>query len=153
MPSMAHGDAPLLGQLVDQLDQVLWALLDNAVRHGRASSISVRIAADRAASALQLSVADDGPGITESDRDRLFARYERLAGSAGTDGSGLGLYVSRELCRAMGGDLTLEPAGPEGGGATFAVIVPAEPPEPAEPVESPGLSTDAPEPPGSPGEA
>jgi signal transduction histidine kinase len=80
-------------------------------------------------SRLRLTVADDGPGIPGPDRDRLFFRFERLAGSVGSDGSGLGLYVSRELCRAMGGDLVLEPTAPAGG-ATFAVIVPAEPPEP-----------------------
>ena len=112
----------------DQLDQVLWALLDNAVRHGGATSLTVRIAADEAASRLRLTVSDNGPGIADAERDRLFVRYERLAGSAGTDGSGLGMYVSRELCRAMGGDLVLEPGRPEGG-ASFSVIVPAEPPE------------------------
>jgi signal transduction histidine kinase len=113
----------------DQLDQVLWALLDNAIRHGRGSSITVRIAVEEPVSRLRLTVADDGPGIPGPDRDRLFFRFERLAGSVGSDGSGLGLYVSRELCRAMGGDLVLEPTAPAGG-ATFAVIVPAEPPEP-----------------------
>ena len=46
------------------------------------------------------------------------------------DGSGLGLYVSRELCVAMGGDLVLEPAAP-GRGAAFSVYLPGEPPEDA----------------------
>jgi signal transduction histidine kinase len=45
------------------------------------------------------------------------------------EGTGLGLFVSRELCRTMGGDLVLEPAA-AGRGAAFTVTVPGEPPEP-----------------------
>ena len=70
------------------------------------------------------------------DRDRLFGRYERGAAGAGAEGTGLGLYVSRELCRAMGGDLVLEPADP-GPGAAFTVLLPGEPPE-VEPEHEPG---------------
>ena len=61
------------------------------------------------------------------DRDRIFERYERGAAGAGAEGTGLGLYVSRSLCRAMGGDLVLEPAGAEPG-AAFTLLLPAEPP-------------------------
>jgi signal transduction histidine kinase len=165
----------------DQLDQVLWALLDNAVSHGGKSPVQVRIvaeaggedgggaanadaggdaspdaastAASGAASRLLLTVADNGPGIPEADRERLFGRYEQLGGADQRGGTGLGLYVSRELCRAMGGDLVLEPAaatdkagapkpktaskakGRAGtvasaapSGAAFTVSLPAEPP-------------------------
>jgi signal transduction histidine kinase len=57
----------------------------------------------------------------------VFERYERGAAGAGIEGTGLGLYVSRSLCQAMGGDLVLEP--PESGhGAAFTVLLPAEPP-------------------------
>ena len=111
----------------DQVDQVLWALLDNAVTHGRRTAVRVRIAADGGgngggggaggdagdgtAPRILMTVADNGPGIPDADRERLFGRYEQL-GSVGQSGggTGLGLYVSRELCRAMGGDLVLEPA-------------------------------------------
>ena len=110
----------------DQVDQVLWALLDNAVRHGSATTITARItpAAD-AGPHVQLAIVDDGRGIPEADRDRLFGRYEQGGGNRG--GSGLGLYVSRELCRAMGGDLVLEPAEPGASGAVFRLTLPAEP--------------------------
>lgn len=108
----------------DQLDQVLWALLDNAVIHGGGTPVSVRIAAASASSTLVVRIADAGPGISEADRERLFRRYERAAGGA-VEGSGLGLYVSRELCRAMGGDLILEPAV-EGEGAALSIRLPAE---------------------------
>jgi signal transduction histidine kinase/HAMP domain-containing protein len=111
----------------DQLDQVLWALLDNAVRHGGGKPVEVRITADQAAGQLRMTVGDEGPGIAESDRGRLFARYERLGATGQSDGTGLGLYVSRELCRAMRGDLVLEPAE-SGRGAAFTIILPAEVP-------------------------
>jgi signal transduction histidine kinase len=112
----------------DQLDQVLWALLDNAAKYGARTAIRASIAADPGARRLRLTIADGGPGIGEDDRSRLFARFERGSSAAPDGGSGLGLYVSRELCRAMGGDLVLEPAGP-GAGAAFTIILPGEPGE------------------------
>jgi signal transduction histidine kinase/HAMP domain-containing protein len=112
----------------DQVDQVLWALLDNAVRYGGRQPIEVTIRPDEDEGALLLTVTDHGPGVDAADRDRLFGRFERggsLAGAAAGGGSGLGLYVSRALCRAMGGELDLAPDQP-GRGACFVVTLPAE---------------------------
>jgi signal transduction histidine kinase len=110
----------------DQVDQVLWALLDNAVKHGGHGPVEVEIAADPSGQRLRLTVADHGPGVPESDRGRLFGRFTRGSAQRAEDGSGLGLYVSRELARAMGGDLVLEAADP-GRGAAFSVYLPGEP--------------------------
>ncbi len=109
----------------DQLDQVLWALLDNAVVYGGRTAVDVAVTIDEGASALRIDIADHGPGIAEDDRERLFGRFERGAERPSGEGSGLGLYVSRELCRAMGGDLELAPAVP-GWGAVFTITMPAE---------------------------
>ena len=111
----------------DQLDQVLWALLDNAARYGAGAPIRARVAPRLPEGRLAVTIADAGPGVQPEDRDRIFERYERGAAGAGAEGTGLGLWVSRSLCRAMGGDLVLEPAGPEPG-AAFTVLLPAEPP-------------------------
>ena len=113
---------------VDQLDQVLWALLDNAVKYGGASPVAVEIVPEAEASRLRLTISDLGPGVAEGDRARLFRRFERGADRTADDGSGLGLYVSRELCRAMDGDLVLEPHV-AGRGAAFSIYLPGEPPE------------------------
>jgi signal transduction histidine kinase len=113
---------------VDQLDQVLWALLDNAVKYGKRGPIAVVVAVDDEADRLRLTIADSGPGVAEADRGRLFGRFVRGHEIAADEGSGLGLYVSRELCRAMGGDLVLEPAASDRG-AAFSVYLPGEPPE------------------------
>ncbi|MHB8460560.1 MAG: ATP-binding response regulator [Candidatus Limnocylindrales bacterium] len=130
---------------VDQLDQVLWALLDNAVKYGARGPVEIEIDVEPAAGdaplepdspgahrvigvvegRLRLTIADHGPGVAEADRRRLFARFVRGAFQQAEDGSGLGLYVSRELCRAMAGDLVLEPAVP-GRGAAFSIWLPAE---------------------------
>jgi signal transduction histidine kinase/HAMP domain-containing protein len=112
----------------DQLDQVLWALLDNAVKYGGRAPVEATIEADPTAGQVRLTIADGGPGIAEADRDRLFQRFARGGESASDGGSGLGLYVSRELCRAMDGDLVLEPEVP-GRGAAFTIVLPGEPGE------------------------
>jgi signal transduction histidine kinase len=109
----------------DQLDQVLWALLDNAVKYGAGSPVRATIDADRSSLRVMLTIADGGPGIAEDDRERLFTRFARGADAAADGGSGLGLYVSRELCRAMGGELSLQPAD-AGQGAAFRIDLPGE---------------------------
>jgi signal transduction histidine kinase len=112
----------------DQLDQVLWALLDNAVKYGERSPVTVEIAAEQASQRLRLTISDGGPGVPDADRSRMFGRFERGGSTNADEGSGLGLYVSRELCRAMEGDLVLEPAT-RGRGAAFSVYLPGEPPD------------------------
>jgi signal transduction histidine kinase len=104
------------------------------VKYGGRAPVAVSIAADQAASRIRLTIADGGSGVPEADRERLFARFARGGDAAPDGGSGLGLYVSRELCRAMDGDLVLEPAGAAaraGGaaGAAFTIILPGEPGE------------------------
>jgi signal transduction histidine kinase/HAMP domain-containing protein len=111
----------------DQLDQVLWALLDNAVRYGGGTPIRARVAPRAADARLAITIADQGPGVRPEDRDRIFERYERGAAGVRAEGTGLGLYVSRSLCRAMGGELVLD-AAEAGQGASFTILLPAEPP-------------------------
>ena len=110
----------------DQLDQVLWALLDNAVRYGGGTPIRARVVPRPTEERLAITIADEGPGVRPEDRDRIFERYERGAAGAIAEGTGLGLYVSRSLCLAMGGDLLLEPPSASGG-AAFTILLPAEP--------------------------
>jgi len=110
----------------DQLDQVLWAILDNAVKYGQ-GAVTVEIGVDVTARTLWTTISDDGRGLEESDRTWLFGRFERgVAGRASGNGSGLGLYVSRALMRGMGGDLVLDEVV-AGKGATFRLTLPGEP--------------------------
>jgi signal transduction histidine kinase/HAMP domain-containing protein len=110
----------------DQLDQVLWALLDNARKHGRGAAVRATVRALEAEGRMTLTIADDGPGVPVADQERLFERFARGSESGATEGTGLGLYVSREICRAMDGELVLDPNVP---GASFTITLPGEPPE------------------------
>ena len=110
----------------DWVEQVVWALLDNALRYGGSGPIEVRLApvADAAGvTHLHTTVRDHGPGIAPEDRERAFERFTRLAPGT-TEGSGLGLSVARGLVEAMGGRLWL--ADVEGPGAAFTFSLPAE---------------------------
>ena len=111
----------------DQLDQVLWAILDNSVRYGGGSPIHARVAPRPDSGRLAITISDEGPGVGAEDRDRIFERYERGSAGAKAEGTGLGLYVSRSLCQAMGGDLVLEPSDGTRG-AAFTILLPGEPP-------------------------
>ena len=72
----------------DQLDQVLWALLDNAVKYGQ-GTVAVEIGVDAAERMLWTTISDGGRGLEESDRAWLFGRFAR--GAAGrTSGNGSG---------------------------------------------------------------
>lgn len=97
-------------------------LLDNAGKFtAPGTSIRVRWRADP--EGVRIVVADDGPGIAEADRSRVFERYERGAGPTiqGVPGTGLGLSLVRELARGMGGDAVLLPTA---AGAAFEVRLP-----------------------------
>lgn len=104
--------------------QLLRNLLDNAVRH---ASTSVWVGAREEDGAVVVTVSDDGPGISEADRERVFGRFVRLdEGRARNDGgSGLGLCVCRAIVRAHGGEIRV--AEPEHGGATLEVRLPLGP--------------------------
>lgn len=101
--------------------QILVNLIGNAVKFSPASS-TIRIRADAGGlSARGVAVEDEGPGIAEADRKRVFDKFERLG--AGGEGVGLGLYIARGMARAMAGDLEVEAA--PGGGARFLLSLPS----------------------------
>ncbi len=105
----------------DRLQQVLVNLLDNAVKYG---GDRVEVRADRTNGNIRIFVADTGPGISLADRERVFEKFYRADPqlSKAPSGTGLGLYISRELTERMGGRLDLSSG--KGGGATFVVELP-----------------------------
>ncbi len=114
VPAHVTGDRDALGRVVRNL-------VDNALRHA-AGTVGVTVTAG---DTVELLVDDDGPGIPESDRDRVFDRFTRLDSPRTRDagGTGLGLAIVRELVAAAGGTVTAErsPAG----GARLRVRLPA----------------------------
>jgi signal transduction histidine kinase len=84
--------------------QIVRNLATNAQRYG---GDAIRVEMDRGNDRATLRVIDDGAGVPEDDRERIFEPYASAHGVAGHPGSiGLGLAISRKLARLMGGDLT-----------------------------------------------
>ncbi len=80
----------------DHLRQVLWNLLRNAVRHARIEPRSVRIVLKAYANRVELNVLDNGPGVPPANQGQLFEPFF----TTDSKGTGLGLYLARELCAA-----------------------------------------------------
>ncbi len=102
--------------------QVLLNLVGNAISYSPDNS-QVWIRLEGEGARARVIVADQGPGIAVEQQARLFDKFERL-GRSDAAGSGLGLYISRRLARAMGGELTVDSA--PGQGARFTLDVPAD---------------------------
>jgi signal transduction histidine kinase len=114
-------DVPAASGDRDRIQQVLVNLLDNALKYGE-PPVHVHVTA--ANGAVRIAVADQGPGVPRADQERIFEKFFRgdphLSRSPG--GTGLGLYISRELTHRMGGSLDVR--SEPGSGATFVVELP-----------------------------
>jgi len=104
-----HGDRA-------RLEQALGNLTDNALRHG-AGGLTLR--ARRADSAIELAVADEGPGVDPAFAAHAFERFRRADRARGPGGTGLGLAIVRSIAEAHGGSARLTPLA---GGGTEAVL-------------------------------
>jgi two-component system phosphate regulon sensor histidine kinase PhoR len=106
------------------LDHVVQNLIDNAVKYGGGTPVTVR--ASRADGHVRLAVADTGPGIPPGYEDRIFERFYRIdpGRSRAQGGSGLGLAIVKSQVEAMGGRVWVENAEP---GARFVVELDAAP--------------------------
>ncbi|MCX0275686.1 HAMP domain-containing histidine kinase [Nocardia zapadnayensis] len=104
-----------------QLARVLGNLVDNAQRH---AATTVRVTLERRNDRAVLTVADDGPGVPEADRERIFQRFVRLDDARSRDegGAGLGLAIVRDVVGRHEGIIRVEPA--DSGGARFVVELP-----------------------------
>jgi two-component system, OmpR family, sensor kinase len=101
------------------LRQMIGNLLDNAIRH---ADSRVTAALTRHQNQVRLRITNDGPGIAEADRERIFDRFVRVGAS---DGAGLGLPIARWIAEAHAGTLNLASSAP--GSTTFVVMLPLEP--------------------------
>ena len=110
----------------DRLEQVLWAVLDNAVKYSPPQS-PVHAAIDGRDGLLAITIRDHGTGMDTDTRERAFEQFYRAdaARRLAPDGSGVGLYAASGLMRAMGG--RIEISGEIGQGTEVTLQVPAEP--------------------------
>lgn len=103
----------------ESIRRVLDNLLSNAHKYGQAP---VRVIVSAEADRVLLSVEDSGPGIPESERERIFDRFHRLDRDRGHAGLGLGLSIVRGLVRAARGEIWID--GADGGGTAVRVSLP-----------------------------
>jgi signal transduction histidine kinase len=107
-PIIIHGDRQLLGQ-------ALANLIDNALKYGAPSAGAgngyapeVDVQADASGGVARIVVSDRGPGVPDTERDRVLSRFVRLEESRSEPGSGLGLSLVAAVARLHGGKLRLE---------------------------------------------
>jgi len=103
------------------LRRMLLNLLQNAVTHTRSEG-TVTVDLSRYSRSVYIRVSDEGQGIPESDRERIFDRFVQLDTSRNAAGAGLGLPIARWIATAHGGRLELETSSPSG--STFLVLLP-----------------------------
>ncbi|WP_040793727.1 sensor histidine kinase [Nocardia paucivorans] len=104
-----------------QLARVLGNLIDNAQRH---AATTVRVALEHTAGTVVVEVVDDGPGVPEGDRERIFQRFVRLDDARSRDegGAGLGLAIVRDVVERHDGTIRVD--ADASGGARFIVELP-----------------------------
>jgi signal transduction histidine kinase len=103
-----------------RIEQVIVNLLTNALRYG--GGCPVEVSMHTLADAVRIDVRDQGKGIAIEDIERIFEPYERGARNGEPKGLGLGLYISRQLAVAHGGELMV--SSTPGQGSTFSLVLP-----------------------------
>ncbi|MBI4492855.1 MAG: PAS domain S-box protein [Chloroflexi bacterium] len=106
----------------DRLERILVNLISNALKYSPPHT-EVLIRAERAASEVTVSVTDRGAGIAPENLPHLFERFFRARGTAGAEGLGLGLYITKMLVEAQGGRLWVD--SEPGKGSTFCFTLPS----------------------------
>jgi signal transduction histidine kinase len=117
---------PLIGTWDEaRLDQIVTNLLGNAIKYGAGGVIEVEGRGE--GERVQLTVRDHGIGISATDQQRIFHRFERASGQRQHPGLGLGLWITSELCKALDGRITV--ASALGAGAAFTITLPRSSPQ------------------------
>lgn len=118
---IVRGGSVLAGE--DDLHQIIYNLTENAIKYNRSGGL-VRLTLSGDDDTCMLSVADNGIGIPEEDRGRIFDRFYRVdkMRSRAAGGTGLGLSIAADTVKRRGG--TIEVSAHEGGGTVFTVYLP-----------------------------
>lgn len=121
--TVESGEGPVTGTWDrHRLDQVVSNLVSNAIKYGDGHPVSVSVSS--AGGLARLAVADQGCGIPRAQHERIFRRFERVAGGKrAVGGLGLGLWIAREIVTRLGGAIRVE--SEPGRGSVFTVELPA----------------------------
>jgi two-component system, OmpR family, sensor histidine kinase KdpD len=116
------GDSQLVYVHSDLMEQVFVNLLDNAARYSPANG-EISVSAARDANDVVIEISDEGPGIPEADREKVFDPFYRVHERDRKSGTGLGLSICRGIVRAHGGEITAH-ENARGSGATLRLRIP-----------------------------
>jgi signal transduction histidine kinase len=118
-----EGRLPPVAADPEKVNQVLVNLVENAIKYSPKGG-RIEVAVSRVDGFVRFAVSDEGLGIAEEDQERIFDKFQRLDPelARGVSGTGLGLFISRELVAQMNGRLTVESR--QGEGSTFTVDLP-----------------------------
>lgn len=103
-----------------RIGQMMTNLVSNAIKYGDGQPIHIELTSSKGRA--QITVSDKGPGVPKEKQDRIFERFERASSDEKISGLGLGLYITREIVLAHGGDIRL--LSEKGQGASFTVELP-----------------------------
>jgi two-component system, OmpR family, sensor histidine kinase KdpD len=115
-------DSQLVNVHGDLMEQVFVNLLDNAARHSPANS-EISVSATRDVDDVVIEISDEGPGIPEADREKIFDPFYRVHERDRKSGTGLGLSICRGIVRAHGGEITAHGSA-SGSGAMLRLRIP-----------------------------
>jgi hemerythrin-like metal-binding protein len=117
-----HGELPTARVDLDRLSDIFTALIDNGMTFShKASTPSVRITCEAKTDQLEFRVEDNGVGIAEDMRERVFGVFERLHPQNAPSGTGIGLAVVRKIIESAGGRVWIESASPRGTCVCFTI--------------------------------
>ena len=118
----AAASLPELAVDPELISLALRQLIDNALKYSPPGS-PVELTAARSNGTLEIRIADQGPGIPDKERERVFEKfYRRQAVKGRVPGTGLGLHIAREILRAHGGDVKIS----DGPGSAFCITIPVQ---------------------------
>lgn len=122
------GELPTVVMNAVRARQLFTNLMENAVRHGGKDDITLTVTAEPTLEQFVITVADDGAGIPEPYRERVFGIFERLdeQSASSSSGTGIGLTMCRKIVEQLGGSIWVDPAP---GGTTFKIALPAAVPQ------------------------
>jgi signal transduction histidine kinase len=116
------GELPVVGGDVGQLSRLFENLLSNAVKFRGDAKPVIKIGAEKKGGAWHLFISDNGIGIDERHRERIFNVFERLHGAGEYPGTGIGLSICKKVVERHGGRIWVEETA--GGGSTFKFVLP-----------------------------
>ncbi len=105
----------------DRLNQVFINLITNAIKYNDKPKPIIKLELSKTPKGISVTVADNGPGISESDREIIFEKFSKLSSDGASSGVGLGLSICAEIMRNLSGSVKFKPSK---NGATFEVKIP-----------------------------